>query len=36
ELANLKDSGRLLEIIEPFGFSEAELTDLTTDELCQA
>lgn len=36
ELANLKDSGELLTIIEPFGFSEAELTDLTTEELCQA
>lgn len=35
ELAALKDSGELLEIIEPFGFSEAELTDLTAEELCQ-
>ncbi len=36
ELATLKDSGRLLEIIEPFGFSAAELAEVTTDELCQA
>jgi polar amino acid transport system substrate-binding protein len=36
ELANLNESGELLEIIEPFGFSEAELTDLTAEELCQA
>jgi len=34
ELASLKDSGRLLEIIEPFGFSEAELAEVTTEELC--
>jgi polar amino acid transport system substrate-binding protein len=36
ELGNLKDSGELLEIVRPFGFSEAELTDLTAAELCRA
>lgn len=37
ELAAMKESGELLEAIEPFGFSEAELaTDHTTAELCQA
>ncbi|MDQ4037025.1 MAG: ectoine/hydroxyectoine ABC transporter substrate-binding protein EhuB [Actinomycetota bacterium] len=36
ELAELKESGRLLEIIEPFGFTEAELPEVTTEELCQA
>lgn len=36
ELAKLKDSGELLEIVRPFGFSEAEMTDLTAAELCRA
>ncbi|GAB3207161.1 ectoine/hydroxyectoine ABC transporter substrate-binding protein EhuB [Marinactinospora thermotolerans] len=36
-LADFKDSGRLLEIIEPFGFTEEELPgDLTADRLCRA
>ncbi|MEY9213981.1 ectoine/hydroxyectoine ABC transporter substrate-binding protein EhuB [Thermobifida halotolerans] len=36
-LAEFKESGRLLEIIEPFGFTEQELPgDLTTEQLCQA
>jgi polar amino acid transport system substrate-binding protein len=36
ELAKLKDSGELLEIVSPFGFTEEELTDLTAEDLCQA
>lgn len=36
ELAKLKDSGELLDIVEPFGFTEEELTDLTAEDLCQA
>lgn len=36
-LADFKASGRLLEILEPFGFTEQELPgDLTTEQLCQA
>lgn len=36
-LAEFKENGRLLEIIEPFGFTEQELPgDLTTEQLCQA
>ncbi|MDT0307805.1 ectoine/hydroxyectoine ABC transporter substrate-binding protein EhuB [Streptomyces sp. DSM 44917] len=34
ELHRLKDSGQLLEIVSPFGFTEAEMTDLTAEELC--
>ncbi|MBW4720488.1 ectoine/hydroxyectoine ABC transporter substrate-binding protein EhuB [Saccharothrix obliqua] len=34
ELAVLKRSGRLLEIVRPFGFTEAEMTDLTAARLC--
>lgn len=34
ELHKLKDSGRLLEIVEPFGFTEDDMTDLTAEELC--
>ncbi|WP_097233319.1 ectoine/hydroxyectoine ABC transporter substrate-binding protein EhuB [Streptomyces zhaozhouensis] len=34
ELHKLKESGELLEIVEPFGFTEAEMTDLTAEELC--
>lgn len=36
ELAKLKESGRLLELIEPWGFGETNLPpeDLTTEELC--
>lgn len=35
ELKKLKDSGRLLEIVEPFGFTKEEMTDLTAEELCE-
>lgn len=36
-LAEFKENGRLLEIIEPFGFTEQELPgDLTTEQLCRA
>lgn len=35
ELHELKRSGELLEIVRPFGFTEAEMTDLTAEELCQ-
>lgn len=35
ELHQLKDSGELLEIVRPFGFTEAEMTDLTAEELCR-
>lgn len=34
ELLKLKDEGELLPIVEPFGFTEAEMTDLTARELC--
>ncbi|MCU4746659.1 ectoine/hydroxyectoine ABC transporter substrate-binding protein EhuB [Streptomyces sp. JH002] len=34
ELHKLKDSGELLDIVSPFGFTEAEMTDLTAEELC--
>lgn len=36
ELAKLKESGRLLELIKPFGFSEANIPpeDITTEQLC--
>lgn len=38
ELRNLHDSGRWVEIVRPFGFSEANLPDpqLTTEQLCAA
>ncbi|CAM3523753.1 ectoine/hydroxyectoine ABC transporter substrate-binding protein EhuB [Nocardiopsis gilva] len=37
KLEEFKESGRLLEIIEPFGFSEDELPgDLTAQQLCSA
>ncbi|WP_052848313.1 ectoine/hydroxyectoine ABC transporter substrate-binding protein EhuB [Streptomyces avicenniae] len=35
ELHRIKDSGELLEIVRPFGFTEAEMTDLTAEELCR-
>lgn len=35
ELDKMKGSGELLEIVRPFGFSEAEMTDLTATELCR-
>ncbi|WP_078969154.1 ectoine/hydroxyectoine ABC transporter substrate-binding protein EhuB [Streptomyces cyaneogriseus] len=34
ELHELKRSGELLRILRPFGFTEAEMTDLTAKELC--
>ncbi len=34
ELHKLKKSGELLRILKPFGFTEAEMTDLTAKELC--
>ncbi|MFF7127871.1 ectoine/hydroxyectoine ABC transporter substrate-binding protein EhuB [Streptomyces sp. NPDC016566] len=34
ELHRLKQSGELFRILRPFGFTKAELTDLTTKELC--
>ncbi|GAA2396842.1 ectoine/hydroxyectoine ABC transporter substrate-binding protein EhuB [Streptomyces glaucosporus] len=34
ELRKLKESGELLEIMRPFGFTEDEMTDLTAKELC--
>ncbi|MFE0514097.1 ectoine/hydroxyectoine ABC transporter substrate-binding protein EhuB [Streptomyces sp. NPDC058964] len=34
ELRKLKKSGELFRILRPFGFSEAEMTDLTAKELC--
>ncbi|UED86096.1 ectoine/hydroxyectoine ABC transporter substrate-binding protein EhuB [Streptomyces profundus] len=34
ELHKLKESGELLEIVAPFGFTEAEMTELTAEELC--
>ncbi|WP_217144021.1 ectoine/hydroxyectoine ABC transporter substrate-binding protein EhuB [Streptomyces sp. AC627_RSS907] len=34
ELRKLKKSGELLRILEPFGFTEDEMTDLTAKELC--
>ncbi|MFF8971491.1 ectoine/hydroxyectoine ABC transporter substrate-binding protein EhuB [Streptomyces sp. NPDC014995] len=34
ELHKLKRSGELFRILKPFGFTEAEMTDLTAKELC--
>ncbi|MER6462324.1 ectoine/hydroxyectoine ABC transporter substrate-binding protein EhuB [Streptomyces sp. NPDC048409] len=34
ELRKLKKSGELLRILRPFGFTEAEMTDLTAKQLC--
>ncbi|MFJ9560514.1 ectoine/hydroxyectoine ABC transporter substrate-binding protein EhuB [Streptomyces fuscichromogenes] len=34
ELRRLKQSGELLRILRPFGFTKAEMTDLTAKELC--
>ncbi|MFC0109497.1 ectoine/hydroxyectoine ABC transporter substrate-binding protein EhuB [Kibdelosporangium aridum] len=34
ELADLKQSGELLRILRPFGFTEAEMTDMTAQQLC--
>ncbi|MBH5335039.1 ectoine/hydroxyectoine ABC transporter substrate-binding protein EhuB [Streptomyces pactum] len=35
ELRKMKKSGELLRIMRPFGFTEAEMTDLTAEELCK-
>lgn len=35
ELHKLKESGELLELASPFGFTEEDMTDLTAEELCQ-
>jgi polar amino acid transport system substrate-binding protein len=35
ELDELRRSGELLRIVEPFGFTEANMTDLTARELCE-
>jgi polar amino acid transport system substrate-binding protein len=35
ELHELKDSGELLELVSPFGFTAEDMTDLTAEELCQ-
>ncbi|MGH4028474.1 ectoine/hydroxyectoine ABC transporter substrate-binding protein EhuB [Actinomycetota bacterium Odt1-20B] len=34
ELHKLKESGELLRIVRPFGFTEREMTDLTVEKLC--
>ncbi|MER6011745.1 ectoine/hydroxyectoine ABC transporter substrate-binding protein EhuB [Streptomyces bluensis] len=34
ELRKMKKSGELFRILKPFGFTEAEMTDLTAKELC--
>jgi polar amino acid transport system substrate-binding protein len=36
ELAGLRESGELLRILQPFGFTEAEMTDAKARDLCQA
>ncbi|WP_128378685.1 ectoine/hydroxyectoine ABC transporter substrate-binding protein EhuB [Streptomyces cavernae] len=35
ELRKLKESGELFRILKPFGFTEAEMTDMTAKELCR-
>ncbi|MEU3648838.1 ectoine/hydroxyectoine ABC transporter substrate-binding protein EhuB [Lentzea sp. NPDC034063] len=35
ELTELKASGELLKIVQPFGFTESEMTDLTAERLCR-
>lgn len=35
ELHKMKDSGELLRVVKPFGFTETEMTDLTAEELCK-
>ncbi|WP_371598063.1 ectoine/hydroxyectoine ABC transporter substrate-binding protein EhuB [Streptomyces sp. NBC_00564] len=35
ELKKLKDSGELFRILQPFGFTKAEMTDMTAKELCR-
>jgi polar amino acid transport system substrate-binding protein len=34
ELMKMKKSGELFRILRPFGFTEKEMTKLTTKELC--
>lgn len=34
ELHRMKDSGELLRVVKPFGFTKTEMTDLTAKELC--
>ncbi|GAA2139210.1 ectoine/hydroxyectoine ABC transporter substrate-binding protein EhuB [Streptomyces synnematoformans] len=34
ELHKLKESGELLRLVKPFGFTEEEMTDMTAKELC--
>jgi polar amino acid transport system substrate-binding protein len=34
ELRKLKKSGELFRVLKPFGFTQAEMTDLTAKELC--
>ncbi|MBK1785850.1 ectoine/hydroxyectoine ABC transporter substrate-binding protein EhuB [Prauserella sp. ASG 168] len=34
ELAAMKDSGEVLKLVKPFGFSQDEMTDLTAQQLC--
>ncbi|MQA08098.1 MAG: ectoine/hydroxyectoine ABC transporter substrate-binding protein EhuB [Pseudonocardiaceae bacterium] len=36
ELAAMKQSGELLRILRPFGFTQAEMTDMTATQLCNA
>ncbi|MFF2845578.1 ectoine/hydroxyectoine ABC transporter substrate-binding protein EhuB [Streptomyces sp. NPDC058001] len=35
EIHKMKDSGELFRILRPFGFTEAEMTTLTAEELCR-
>ncbi|MGW3667462.1 ectoine/hydroxyectoine ABC transporter substrate-binding protein EhuB [Streptomyces sp. NPDC005141] len=35
ELRKMKESGELFRILRPFGFTEAEMTDMTAKELCR-
>jgi polar amino acid transport system substrate-binding protein len=36
ELRKMKESGELLRVLRPFGFTKVEMTDLTMRELCRA
>jgi polar amino acid transport system substrate-binding protein len=35
ELHKMKESGELLRVVAPFGFTKTEMTDLTAKELCK-
>jgi polar amino acid transport system substrate-binding protein len=35
ELHKMKESGEVLRVVKPFGFTETEMTDLTAEELCK-